>query len=393
MKIGFDITALSMPKTGIGQYQFNLLNSLFKIDRENQYNLYAFNLRDNSKYSRLDFDIPFGNVRMHAYKIPQRLITAWWLMSRWPRLENITEKCDLYQISEICQQPTSAKTVAFIHDITTILYPQYHLIKNKILYHYRFKGIKKYANAVLTNSENTKRDIIERIGIPSERIFVTQFGVHERFRPIGKSAITDSDPQSVTGKNERIALQMVLKKFGIEEPYICYLGTIEPRKNLINLLQAFYELKNQEKIPHKLVLIGKDGWFYEDIYQKIAELNLVGDVVRTGFVSDEDVPYLLNSAQVFVYPSFYEGFGLPVLEAMACGVPVVTSFGSSLPEVGGDAVKYVNPMSYSDIGAKILEFLQSSDERKRFSQMGIERARHFTWEKCAKETLKIYESI
>jgi glycosyltransferase involved in cell wall biosynthesis len=393
MKIGFDITALSMPKTGIGQYQFNLLNSLFKIDRENQYNLYAFNLRDNAKYTGLDFDIPFGNVHMHAYKIPQRLITAWWLMSRWPRLENITEKCDLYQISEICQQPTRAKTVAFIHDITTILYPQYHLMKNKILYHYRFKGIKKYANAVLTNSENTKRDIVERIGISSERIFVTPFGVHERFRPIGKSTITDSDPQSVTEKNERIALQMVLKKYGIEEPYICYLGTIEPRKNLVNLLQAFYELKKQEKIPHKLVLIGKDGWFYEEIYRKINELGLGGDVVRTGFVSDEDVPYLLNGAEVFVYPSFYEGFGLPVLEAMACGVPVVTSSGSSLPEVGGDAVKYANPNQSNDIAGEILSFLKSEEERQKYSNLGVARARHFTWEKCAKETLKIYKSL
>ena len=387
MKIGFDITTLSMPKTGIGQYQFNLLNSLFKIDHENQYNLYAFNLRDNAKYGGLDFEIPFGNVRMHAYKIPQRLITAWWLMFRWPRLENITEKCDLYQISEICQQPTKAKTVAFIHDITTILYPQYHLIKNKILYHFRFKNIKKYANAVLTNSENTKRDIIERIGITADKIFVTPFGVHERFRHISKTDDSDSV------KNERIAVQGVLKKYGIEEPYICYLGTIEPRKNLNNLLQAFYELKHQEKIPHKLVLIGKDGWFYEEIYQKISELNLTGDVVRTGFVSDEDVPYLLNGAEVFIYPSFYEGFGLPVLEAMACGTPVVTSSGSSLPEVGGDSVKYADPMSHTDIASRILEFIKSPEEREKFSKLGIERAKHFTWEKCAKETLKIYKSI
>jgi glycosyltransferase involved in cell wall biosynthesis len=380
MKIGFDITTLSMPRTGIGQYQYNLLSALFKIDHENQYNLYAFNLRDNAKYSGLDFEIPFGNVRMHAYKIPQRLITAWWMMVRWPLLENITEKCDLYQISEICQQPTHAKTVAFIHDITTILYPQYHLIKNKILYHYRFKNIKKYANAVLTNSENTKRDVIERIGIPAERIFVTPFGVHERFKHFDDS-------------EGRIVVQKVMKKYGIEEPYICYLGTIEPRKNLNNLLKAFYELKHQEKIPHKLALIGKDGWFYEEIYRKIEELGLGGDVVRTGFVSDEDVPYLLNGAEVFVYPSFYEGFGLPVLEAMACGTPVVTSSGSSLSEVGGNAVKYVNPMSHSEIAGRILEFIKSSEEREKFSQMGIERAKHFTWKKCAIETLKIYKSI
>ena len=117
------------------------------------------------------------------------MITAWWLLIRWPFLENITENCDIYQISEICQQPTKAKTVAFIHDLTTYHFPQYHLMKNKLLYHFRFKNIKKYANAVLTNSQFTKNDIIEHLGIEEDRIFVTPFGVHERFKQVEKEKI------------------------------------------------------------------------------------------------------------------------------------------------------------------------------------------------------------
>ncbi|MBU1446653.1 glycosyltransferase family 4 protein [Patescibacteria group bacterium] len=266
MKIGFDITTLSMPKTGIGQYQYNLLEALFEIDKKNSYNLYAFNLRDNQKYNQLNFAKKYENVQMNAYKIPQRLITAWWMMFRWPLLENITDKCDVYQVSEICQQPTKSKTTAFIHDLTTVLYPEYHLKKNKILFDFRAKGIKKYADAVLTNSEYTKSDIIKHLGIEKERIFVTPFAAHKRFHKINDNEKTNE----------------ILKKHAISKPYICYLGTIEPRKNLANLFEAFNALKKQEKIPHKLVLIGKNGWFFEEIYKKAKELGIENEIINTG---------------------------------------------------------------------------------------------------------------
>lgn len=360
MKIGIDVTSLSMPKTGIGQYQYNLLNTLLKIDKKNEYFPYAFNLRDNTKYNNLDF-------KVRAHKIPQRLITAWWLLFRWPRLEQITDDCDVYQISEICQQPTRRKTVAFIHDLTTILYPKYHLMKNKILYHYRFKNIKRHADVILTNSRHTKSDIVEHLGIDPDRIHVTPFGVEERFKPVSGTPIKGR--------------------------YICYLGTIEPRKNLTNLFRAFKKLKDEEAIPHKLVLIGKDGWFYKEIYEEMRRLQLENDIIRMGFVGDSEVPKILSGAELFVYPSFYEGFGLPVLEAMACGTPVVTSRVSSLPEVGGSAVKYVNPNSHKDIAEKMFEFIKSEKERARYSKLGLERAKNFTWEKCAQKHIEIYESL
>lgn len=377
MKIGFDITALSMPRTGIGQYQYNLLQTLFNIDQKNNYHLYAFNLRDNAKYQDLKFDTPHNNVSMKAHNIPQRMITAWWLAVRYPYLENITDECDVYQISEICQQPTKKKTVAFIHDLTTLHFPNYHLAKNKILYHFRFKNIKKYADAVLTNSEHTKKDIIKHLGIPGNKIHVTYFGAHKRFRPIG----------------DTLKIQEILAKYSIDSPYICYVGTIEPRKNLINLLHAFKSLKDKKKIPHKLVLVGKDGWFFEEIYKTIGQLELENEVIRTGFTPDEDIPYLLNGCDTFIYPSFYEGFGLPVLEALSCGVPTITSNNSSLPEVGGDAVKYVNPEDTIDIENKLLEFLHSESERDKYSALALKQAEKFSWKKCARKHLEVYSSL
>ncbi|MCD6109683.1 glycosyltransferase family 4 protein [bacterium] len=377
MEIGFDITALSMPRTGIGQYQYNLLQTLFRIDPKNNYHLYAFNLRDNAKYQDLMFDTPHNNVSMKAHNIPQRLITAWWLAVRYPRLEQITDECDLYQISEICQQPTKKKTVAFIHDLTTLRFPEYHLAKNKILYHFRFKNIKKYADAILTNSNHTKNDIIKYLRIPENKIHVTYFGAHKRFRHIP----------------DKLEINKTLRKYSIDSPYICYVGTIEPRKNLINLLKAFKHLKTKKKIPHKLVLVGKDGWFFEEIYKTIEKLDLKNDIIRTGFTPDEDIPFLLNGAETFIYPSFYEGFGLPVLEALACGVPTITSNNSSLPEVGENAVKYVNPEDPIDIANKMFEFLNSKDEQKKYSELAIKQASKFSWESCAKETLKVYSSL
>lgn len=377
MKIGFDITALSMPRTGIGQYQHNLLQTLFKIDNQNSYHLYAFNLRDNAKYQNLNFETPHNNVSMKAHSIPQRLITAWWLAVRYPYLENITDECDLYQISEICQQPTKKKTVAFIHDLTTLHFPKYHLTKNKILYHFRFKNIEKYADAILTNSEHTKNDIVKHLGIPGNKIHVTYFGTHERFKPI----------------SDELKIDEVLSKYKINSPYICYVGTIEPRKNLINLLKAFKSLKDKKKIPHKLVLVGKDGWFFEEIYKTISQLDLNDEVIRTGFTPDEDIPYLLNGCDTFVYPSFYEGFGLPVLEALACGIPTITSNNSSLPEVGGNSVKYIDARDPIDMENKLFEFLHSKEEREKYSQLALKQASKFSWESCAKETLKVYSSL
>ncbi len=366
-----------MPRTGIGQYQYNLLQTLFRIDQKNSYHLYAFNLRDNARYSDLNFQTPHNNVSMKAHNIPQRLITAWWLAVRYPYLEKITEECDLYQISEICQQPTKKKTVAFIHDLTTIHFPKYHLAKNKLLYHFRFKNIKRYADAVLTNSEHTKEDIVTRLGIPAHKVHVTYFGTHERFKPI----------------KDKAALMKTQAKYNIQDPYICYIGTIEPRKNIKNLLKAFKKLKDTKHIPHKLLLIGKDGWFFEEIYKAIGTLGLENDVIRTGFIPDEDIPSLLNGCDCFVYPSFYEGFGLPVLEALACGAPTVTSRVSSLPEVGGDAVKYIEPNDPSDIAEKILQFIGSKDERILYATRGIKRSKQFSWEKCAQQTLDVYKSL
>jgi glycosyltransferase involved in cell wall biosynthesis len=232
------------------------------------------------------------------------------------------------------------------------------------------------ADAILTNSETTKRDIVERLKIPSDKIHVTHLGADECFRPMPKEAI-----------------QPVLERHGLHKPYLLFVGTLEPRKNLETLILAFNLLKEKNRIPHQLVLAGQKGWLSEPIFRAIEASPYRSDIVLTDYLEEGDLPALMNGAEVFAYPSFYEGFGLPVLEAMQCGTPVVTSNVSSMPEVGGDACLYADPHSMEEIADRILSVVQSADLKKTMMEKGIARSKRFSWEKCARETLAVYEGL
>ena len=374
MRIGFDISAQSLPRSGMGQYQYHLLKHLLKIDHNNFYHLYAFNFRNRQRFKEIRF--PAKNYKIQALPIPQRLIISWWMMMRKPYLDQLIKKCDVHHLSEICIPPfKKTKTVAFIHDLTTILFPKHHKKSNVFLHSKRFKRIHK-VDAVLTNSESTKKDIIQHLKIKPEKIFVTYLGADDRFRPMNESEV-----------------ESVLQKYNLKKPYILFVGTLEPRKNVETLVSAFDQLKKKHQIPHQLVLVGQKGWLYKNIFKAIESSPNKTDIRHTDYVSDADLPALINGAEVFSYPSFYEGFGLPVLEAMQCGTPVITSNISSMPEVGGEACLYINPESTDELAEKIYSVINNDNLQKDLSEKGIERAKFFSWEKCAKETLKVYETI
>jgi glycosyltransferase involved in cell wall biosynthesis len=161
----------------------------------------------------------------------------------------------------------------------------------------------------------------------------------------------------------------------------------------VGLIQAFHNLKNKERLPHKLVIAGKKGWLYREIFKTVDTLGLAGDVKFTGHVPWEDLPFLYNLAEIFVYPSFYEGFGLPPVESMACGCPVITSNTSSLPEVVGDAGILIDPRDKEGLSKAIHETITDDDLRRRMRTKGLQRAKRFSWERCARETLKVYEEV
>lgn len=374
MRIGFDISAQSLPRSGIGQYQIHLLEALLRIDSDNFYNLYAFNLRNRERFKDIQF--LSDNYKLNVIPIPQRLITLWWMMFGSPGLERVVGECDLYQVSEICIQPVQkAKTVAMVHDLTTLLFPEYHVRSNVFLHNQRFKRL-NCVDGILTNSQATKSDIVKHLDINPDKIFVTHLGADKRFRQMEKEDVYP-----------------ILQKYKLHKPYILFVGTLEPRKNVETLICAFNQLKQTHNIPHELVLAGQKGWLYEKIFEAIESSPFKSDIRLMDYLPDNDVPALMNGAEVFAYPSFYEGFGLPVLEAMQCGAPVVISNISSLPEVGGEACLYVHPESSDELSETLYKVLRDKASQKTLSEKGVERAKQFSWEKCAEETLKAYGEV
>ena len=298
------------------------------------------------------------------------------MMFSRPSLERVAGECDIYHVSEICIQPArKAKTVAMVHDLTTLLFPEHHVKSNVFLHNRRFKRLNR-VDGILTNSQATKADIVKHLDINPDKIFVTHLGADKRFRQMEKEEV-----------------HPILQKYQLHKPYILFVGTLEPRKNVETLIRAFNQLKQSHNIPHELVLAGQKGWLYEKIFEAIESSPFKSDIRQMDYVPDSDVPALMNWAEVFAYPSFYEGFGLPVLEAMQCGVPVVTSNISSMPEVGGEACLYIHPESSDELADTLYKVLRDKAFQKILSEKGIERAKQFSWEKCAEETLKAYEEV
>ncbi|MGI5828513.1 MAG: glycosyltransferase family 4 protein [Patescibacteria group bacterium] len=270
-------------------------------------------------------------------------------------------------------------TVITIMDLAYLKFPNEFKKKDlRQLTSWTAYSIKK-ARHILTISESTKKDIIETYGVNPDNITVTYPG-------ISRSLKTEKDN----------SYQHLSAYLGIIKPYILYIGTLQPRKNLERLIEAFANLKkDSQNRMLKLVVVGKKGWLYQSIFTKVKELKVLGEVIFTGFVSDYEKFELLRYAEVFVLPSLYEGFGIPVLEAMTAGVPVLASKVSSLPEVGGDAISYIsNPESVVEIEKKLSEVLQLSEDKKlEIINKQKRQAQKFSWERCGEKTLDVLLNV
>jgi glycosyltransferase involved in cell wall biosynthesis len=229
---------------------------------------------------------------------------------------------------------------------------------------------------IIAISENTKKDIMDCFGIEDEKIRVIYLGVDRQFSP-------QPDPNEAD----------VLSKYNLPSGYILNVGTLEPRKNLLRLINAYKMVASTREPVPKLVIVGWQGWRNEDLGKLVRESGLADQVVLVGYVPDDDLPTLYRNATVFVYPSLYEGFGLPPLEAMACGTPVITSNVSSIPEVVGDAGILIDPYNTTEIARAIASVLNNEELRESLRTSGLVRSRLFNWDKTARETLKLYQEV
>jgi len=377
MHIGVDAWSITQEaKAGIPTYLSNLLKALAEVDSENRYTLYV-------KEVPKDVTIENDNFKIEILPFWPSKFPPYWRHTQLP-VKLLSERPDVFlSSSTLPMYYCLSKRVLLVYDVTPWLFPH---LSSRGLIDRTVRNISKkvtphaimHAEAIIAISHSTKRDLVNLFKSDPQKIFVVHGGWDNSvFKP-------HTDSREIEG---------VKRKYKIVGKYIFYLGTLEPRKNISRIIEAFASLRAQEQINRKLVLAGEKGWLYSDIFHKVEKLDLEKDVIFTGYVPQQDLPILMSGADMFVYPSLYEGFGLPPLEAMACRTPVITSNVSSLPEVVGDAGILVNPYSADEIAKAIYQVLSNGELRQRMRQKGFERAKLFSWEKAALQTLKVFQSI
>ncbi|HXW01572.1 MAG TPA: glycosyltransferase family 1 protein, partial [Anaerolineae bacterium] len=263
-----------------------------------------------------------------------------------------------------------------IHDLAFLLYPHF-LTKESARYYGQIDQAWRKTDHIIAVSEATKHDSIKMLGVPEKKITVIHEAANPIYRPLPKD------------EARRVAKQ----KYNLDRDFILFVSTIEPRKNLPGLLQAYRRLRDHYKREETLVLAGSNGWLWEEVYETVAKLNLDNHVAFLGRVPSEDLVYLYNAARLLVHPSFYEGFGLTPLEAMTCGVPVIVSNTSSLPEVVGDAALLINPHDIEGLTVAIWRVLTEEELRQDLICKGLKRAKKFSWQQAAEKTLEVYHKV
>lgn len=368
MRIGVDYTSAVQQGAGIGRLTRCIFHALAEIDHQNEYRLFAATGRNH----------PSTLPTFHLKTIPlsDRELNIVWHRLRLPLpVELITGAVDVFHSPDFTLPPVwRARTVLTVHDLSFLRVPQCFTDALRRYLEQVVPCSVSRADSVIADSESTKRDLIELLGTPADKITVIYSGIEPRFRPI----------------TDRAALKDARRRYNLPERFILSVGTLQPRKNFTALIEAFARLR-MEGGSLKLVIVGEKGWLYEDIFARVESLGLQGEVLFPGFVADEDLPALYNLAEVFALPSLYEGFGLPPLEAMACGTPVVTSNISSLPEVVGDAGLMVEPMDVAGLAGDIGRLLEDGALHQEMVRRGLARAQEFTWERAARQLLAVYE--
>lgn len=374
MKIGVDIRPLmTAPKTGVGEYTFELLDAVFNIDRKNQYFLF-YNSGQN-----VSANIPnwkFDNVKIIDSHIPNKIFNSLLRIFKQPKLDNKIGGCDVWWSPNLNFTALSKKTkhILTVHDLSFEFFPEFSTTKQK-LWHKMVQPEKQCqkANLILVPSENTKRDIVNYYQIEPEKIKVIYPGIKE--------------------KKEMGSKEEVDKKYNLPEKYILFLGTIEPRKNIVGLIKAFEEFCLNQTSQYSLVIAGAPGWKNKRIYKQAKKSKYTKQIQFIGFVEDRDKPTLYANAEIFVYPSLYEGFGFPVLEAMKAGTAVITSNRSSLPEIAGSAAYLIDPNRPEQIAKAMKNLITNQNLRQWHVVKGQYQAKKFTWQKAAEEWLEFVTNL
>ncbi len=367
MRIAFDGTALRPGRTGVGYYTEHLLHHLARAATDDD--LIVVSNRAIDTTSPLPSRV---RVATPARRVPRVV----WMQTLAVTALREVEADVVHFTNGMLPLMSPVPTVVTIHDMSLRLYPRYHPLRRVILNRPLVDLAARRADAIITPSASAKRDIVGLYHIDPNRVHV----VYEAAAP------------SFTRVHDADALERVRARYGLGERIILYVGTIEPRKNLPTLIEAFAARRRSGELPHQLVCVGPYGWLSRGIQEQITRSKVAGAITFTGYVPFEDLPALYSLAEMFVYPSMYEGFGLPVVEAMACGVPVITGRTPALSEIGGGAIVEVDRIEPDELGRALVALAGSRDRRQDLSGRGLDRARSFSWQRAARESLEIYRN-
>ncbi|MEI7620454.1 MAG: glycosyltransferase family 1 protein [Candidatus Falkowbacteria bacterium] len=378
LKIGIDIrTLMDEHYSGVSEYTFHLVNEFLRLDKDDEFGLYYNSGRDIS--SRLP-SFSEKNVKVVGTRYPNKIFN--YVLQKllgYPKIDKTLGGVDVFWSPHINFLSLSKAPRKFltIHDLSFLRYPEF-FNKRKNLWHQLIntKNLANNFDHLIAVSQNTKNDIVELLHISPEKVTVIHSGIDSPYH-----LVSDFE------KFEKVKI-----KYELPEKFILYLGNVEPRKNLIGLIKAYNELRSNhlELFEFKLVIAGATGWKIKDIFNELYSSEYENDIKFLGYVDKEDKPSLYSLCSVFVYPSFYEGFGFPPLEAMACGAPVVTSNVSSLPEIVGSAALTVDPYNVGAISEAMVQVLTDDALAEKLRQEGFRQVKKFSWENTARQYLELF---
>ncbi len=379
MTIGIDIRVLARgTRTGIEEYTINLLSHLLPLEPKINFKLFY------NAYQKIDLDYPWinlPNVELKDFRIPNRLFFASAGYLNQPKIDKLLGDIDIYFNPHFFAAPLSPrlKKVVTFHDLSFEHHPCFFSWRKRLWQKFLMNTRKEAqkADRIIAVSKSTKEDLINFYKIEPQKIKVIYSGLGERFLNNKK-------------ENQEEKIESIKKKYNLPDRFILYFGTIEPRKNIIGLIKAFAILRKKHSL--KLVVAGAQGWLEKDIFRAARESEFRNDIIFPGFIEEEDKPVLYNLAELFIYPSFFEGFGFPPLEAMACGLPTIVSHSSSLSEVVGRGALMVNPYHIDELAWAARTILEDQRLRENLISEGRRQIRKFSWQRCAVKTLEVLKN-